>query len=138
MPSPATVIRAPTRSSFGASVSADSGMTRRVATIATTASATFSPNTARQDQNSSRRPDASSPRIALAPATPAQAPTAFSRCSRGKVLVMVDSVAGMTSAAPIPSTPRMAISQFGSVTVIAATDPAPKMPRPASSARRRP
>ena len=77
-------------------------MTRRVATMAATARATLSPNTARQDQTSSRTPEASRPRIALAPATPAQAPTARDRCSRGKVLVIVDRVAGMTSAAPTP------------------------------------
>ncbi len=76
--------------------------------------------------------------MALAPATPAQAPTARARCSSGKVLVIVDSVAGITNAAPRPSTPRNAINQPGSDTAIAASEPPPKMTRPVTSARRRP
>ena len=40
-----------------------------------------------------------------APATPAHAPTARVRCSGGKTLVIVDSVAGMTRAAPTRATP---------------------------------
>ena len=106
--------------------------------IAITASTTFSANTDRHDHASSTTPEASRPTMALAPATPAQAPTARVFCSGGKVLVMVDSVAGMTSAAPTPRTPRMAINQVGSLTVMAATEPAPKITRPASRARRRP
>ena len=39
-----------------------------------------------------------------APATPAQVPTAFARCADGNVEVIVDKVAGMTSAAPRPRT----------------------------------
>jgi hypothetical protein len=54
------------------------------------------------------------------------------------VLVIVDNVAGITSAAPSPSTPRMAISQPGPLTDIAAMEPAPNTAKPATSARRRP
>ena len=40
------------------------------------------------------------------PANPAQMPTAFARSSGGNTLVIVDSVPGMTSAAPIPVSAR--------------------------------
>jgi hypothetical protein len=51
---------------------------------------------------------------------------------------MVDSVAGMTSAAPRPRTARRTISSAAECAVIATADPAPKINRPAISARRRP
>jgi hypothetical protein len=67
-----------------------------------------------------------------------QVPTARARCSRGNVLVIVDRVAGMTSAAPMPSTPRRVMSQLASWTVSAPIDPAPKIASPATRVRRRP
>ena len=76
--------------------------------------------------------------MALPPATPAQAPTARRRCSGGKVLVIVDNVAGMTSAAPTPRRPRRTISDVGPLTVMAAAEAPPKTTRPAIRARRRP
>ena len=48
-------------------------------------------------------------------AMPAQIPIAFPRSSRGKTFVMIESVAGMMSAAPTPIAARIAISWFGAV-----------------------
>jgi len=64
--------------------------------------------------------------------------TALVRCAGGKVPVIVDRVAGMTSAAPRPRTARRPISSVALVAVMATADPAPKIASPASSARRRP
>ncbi len=52
--------------------------------------------------------------------------------------MIVDSVAGITSAAPSPSTPRNPINAPALDVNGAAADPAPKIASPASSARRRP
>src|SRR4029079_10118318 len=98
----------------------------------------FTAKTARHDHHSSTRPEVRRPRIAEAPATPAQAPTALARCAAGKVEVIVESVAGITSAAPTPRRARIAISQEASAWVIAAAEPTPKIARPASSVLRRP
>src|SRR4029079_18800783 len=115
----------------------------------------FTAKTARHDHHSSTRPEVRRPRIAEAPATPAQAPTALARCAAGKVEVIVESVAGITSAAPTPRRARIAISQEASALVIAAAEPTaeharaakrvfrpteqtPKIARPASSVLRRP
>ena len=70
--------------------------------------------------------------------TPAHTLTARVRCSPGKVPVMVDRVAGMTSAAPRPMTARRPMSSAAELAVMATADPAPKIVRPAISARRRP
>ena len=78
------------------------------------------------------------PSTAVPPATAAQTLTARVRCGPGKVPVMVDSVAGMTSAAPRPRTARRTISSAAECAVIATADPAPKIDSPAISARRRP
>ena len=106
-------MRAPPTSSWGASLSADSGTNRRVPTIAIAASTTLSAKTDCHDQTSSSSPVISRPAMALPPATPAQTPTARVRCCGGKVPVMVERVAGITSAAPRPSTPRSAMSCGG-------------------------
>ena len=59
-----------------------------------------------------QQPGASRPKTAAPPATAAQTLTARVRCSSGKVPVMVDRVAGMTSAAPRPMTARRPISSL--------------------------
>jgi hypothetical protein len=64
--------------------------------------------------------------------------TARARSVDGNVPVIVDSVAGITSAAPRPRTARSAISSVADEEVIATADPAPKITRPAISATRRP
>jgi hypothetical protein len=60
------------------------------------------------------------------------------RCSLENVPVIVDKVAGMTSAAPKPITARSPISSPAEVAVMATAEPAPKIVSPAISARRRP
>ena len=107
---PITASTAPLTSRRGACGSADSGTKRRVPARATAASTTFSPNTDGHDQTSRTSPEVSSPSTADPPATAAQTLTARVRCSLAKVPVMVDRVAGMTSAAPRPRTARRAIS----------------------------
>ena len=102
------------------------------------ARATLSPNTDRHDQNSRRTPEVSSPSTALAPATPAHIPTARVRSAEGKVLVIVDRVAGMTRAAPRPITPRRRINSLAEPAVIATPEAAPKMASPISKVARRP
>ena len=46
------------------------------------------------------------PSVPPAPAKPAQMPTALARSSGGNTLVIVDSVPGMISAAPMPINAR--------------------------------
>jgi hypothetical protein len=75
---------------------------------------------------------------ATPPATAAQTPTARVRCCPAKVPVMVDRVAGMTSAAPRPSTARRAVSSSAERAVMATAEPAPKIDRPTISASLRP
>ena len=59
------------------------------------------------------RPAIRSPSVPPMPANPAQMPTALARSSAGKMLVIVESVPGMTSAAPIPMSARSPISWVG-------------------------
>ena len=99
---PVTASTAPLRSRRGACGSAVSGTNRRVPARAAAASTTFSPNTDGHDQTSRTSPEVSSPSTADPPATAAQTLTARVRCSLAKVPVMVDRVAGITSAAPRP------------------------------------
>ena len=77
------------------------GTTRIMPTHATAASAAVRTKTEPQANCSSSAPDARMPRVPPAPAKPAQMPTALARSSGGNTLVMVDSVPGMSSAAPI-------------------------------------
>jgi hypothetical protein len=76
------------------------------------AKTTFSPNTDGHDHTCRTSSEVSSPSTADAPATAAQMLTARVRCWLAKVPVMVDRVAGMTSAAPRPGTARRPISSL--------------------------
>ena len=58
------------------------------------------------------RPPASGPIASARADTPAQMPIAVPRCRGGNVAVMIESVAGLISAAPIPCTTRAAISSL--------------------------
>ena len=60
------------------------------------------------------------------------------RFSGGKTTVMIESVAGMISAPPIPMSARVAMSASGLEASAASPDPRPKITRPENSARRRP
>jgi hypothetical protein len=68
------------------------------------------PKIDRHESPASSAPEATSLRTAAPPATAAQTLTARVRFARGNVPVIVDSVAGITSAAPRPRTARSAIS----------------------------
>ena len=116
---PATAMRAPTMSMRGASGSADSGTNLNTPIRATPPSTTLRPNTDCHSQNSSKAPDTSRPRIAAPPATAAHTLTALTRSDSGNVPVIVESVAGITRAAPMPITARRPISSFGPPAVIA-------------------
>ena len=58
-----------------------------------------------------RRPPTSGPTASASAETPAQIPIAVPRCRRGKVAVMMESVAGFSSAAPTPWRVRAAMSE---------------------------
>src|SRR6185312_11402295 len=70
-------------------------------------------------------PPSTGPIASASADTPAQVPIARPRSSAGKALVMIESVAGIISAAPEPCTARQATSQvsFGEKP-IAALEPA--------------
>ena len=114
------------------------GTTRIMPTQATAASAAVRTKTEPQANCSSSAPDARMPRVPPAPAKPAQMPTALARSSGGNTLVMVDSVPGMSSAAPIPMSARSAMSSLGEPASADSPAATPKMAVPAMSAPRRP
>ena len=72
------------------------------------------------------------------PAVPAHTPIARPRSCGGKTLVMIDSVAGMISAPPMPMNARVAISWSAEPANAEASEPRPKSTYPACSAPRRP
>jgi hypothetical protein len=135
---PAADSAVPGRSRGGASGDRDGGTTASVPAMATAASTTFSVNTELQLNHSSSRPEASRPRMPLVPATPTHVPTALPRCSGGNSAVTMESVTGMTMAAPTPIAARSAISVRASSVNTAASAAPPKIARPPSSTRRRP
>ena len=113
-------------------------MTATVPIAPSSARATLRPKKELQSKNSSNRPEPSRPITAPAPTTPTQTPTAWARSSGGKDVVMIDSVVGMTSAAPTPIAARSPISVRGSSTKIAAAAATPNTTRPASRMPLRP
>ena len=84
-----------------------------IPTNVTRASAEVTTKIEAHEKRSSRAPEMRIPRVPPAPANPAQIPTALGRSSGGNTLVIVDSVPGMISAAPIPMIARTAISWDG-------------------------
>ncbi len=72
------------------------------------------------------------------PAVPAQTPIARPRSLAGKTLVMIERVAGMMNAPPIPMNARVAISWSEVVASAERSEPSPKTTRPTWSAPRRP
>ena len=67
-----------------------------------------------------------------------QIPIAVARSPRGKTAVRIESVAGITSAAPSPCSPRNTISVSTFVESAAPTAAAPKIAIPIASQRLRP
>jgi hypothetical protein len=72
------------------------------------------------------------------PATAAQTAIAFGRSSGGKMFEITERVVGMIPAAPRPIRAREAISSAEPLERAARIEPAPKIERPTTSARRRP
>src|ERR1700684_3902671 len=99
---------------------------------------TLTAKAARQENQWSRTPQQSTPKIAPPPAPAAQTPTAFVRSAGGYVPVIVDNVAGITKAAPSPMRPRRRMRSLAEDTAMAAADAAPKTIRPPIRALRRP
>ena len=85
-----------------------------------------------------RNPPSTGPIASAIALTPAQVPIAIPRCSGGKAWVMIDSVAGIMNAAPIPWMARNVTStpSFGA-TPIARLD-SPNTTTPNRNIRRRP
>ncbi len=80
----------------------------------------------------------SGPSATPSPAVPAQTPIALPRSVVGNTFVMIESVAGMISAPPMPMNARVAISWSAVFTSADASEPMPKIRKPAWSAPRRP
>ena len=78
------------------------------------------------------------PRSRSPPPRPPRSPTALVRSAGGYVPVIVDSVAGITNAAPRPMRPRRKMRSLAEVTAIAAADALPKTMSPPMRALRRP
>ena len=72
------------------------------------------------------------------PAVPAHTPIARPRSFAGKTLVMIERVAGMMNAPPMPMNARVAMSWSDVVASAENNEPRPKMISPTWSAPRRP
>ena len=81
----------------------------------------------------------SGPSTPARPAVPAQMPIALPRSSGGNTLVMIDSVAGMMNAPPMPMNARVDDQLVGRLDANAeASEPRPNTTSPTCSAPRRP
>ena len=119
----------------GSRLSGTSLMPRSSATIAT---GTLIRKTELHEKTSRSNPPARGPRPMPMAAVPAHTPMARPRSSRGKTLVMIDSVAGMISAAPRPMRTRSTMSWFTLPAKMTAALAPPKRMRPPCRARLRP
>src|SRR5262245_5911335 len=107
--------------------------------IATITTGTFTRKIAPHQKCSSRKPPATGPAATATPAMPAHMPIASARSRASvKVLVRIDSVAGMISAAPMPITARAPMSASTLPANAAAADAVPNTTRPTASAPFRP
>ena len=109
-PRPTIDSPAPTGSRRSAFGSFDVGTSTRPPISAAATRGMLTRNTDPHQKCSSRKPLATGPMAAPAPARPAHRAMALARSWGGKTLVRIDSVAGMIRAAPIPMTARRAMS----------------------------
>ena len=72
----------------------------------------------------------SGPSATPTPAVAAQTPMALPRSRAGNTLVMIDSVAGMMNAPPMPMNARLAISGTGEPAIAEASEPSPNTTKP--------
>ena len=118
--------------------SRDSRTANSAITTAPTATGTLRKKIDCQLTLSTRKPPTTGPIASAIAETPAQVPIALPRSSGGKALVMIDSVAGIISAEPVPCTARQATSQvsLGEKPIAALAEA--KMTTPARKILRRP
>jgi hypothetical protein len=131
--------RAPTRSSPRGDGSLDSGTNSRPPTRARRTMGMFTMKTEPHQKCWRSQPPLSGPRAMPMAEKPAHTAMARARSAGTvKTLLMMDRVAGMISAPPMPIRARVAIRLFGEWTRADATEPAPKINRPMLRPRRRP
>src|SRR3954454_11006032 len=118
--------RAPIGSSLASSGSRDFGMTNFPAISATTMMGTFTRNTEPYQKWPRSKPLATGPKAPAAPVMLAQIAIAFGRSWGGKMLMMIDKVDGMMSAAAAPITARLAMSSAIDVDAVARSAPTRK------------
>ncbi len=98
----------------------------------------FTRNTDPHQKCSSRRPDAIGPSAAPEPEMPAHRAIALARSRVGKTFVRIDSVDGMTNAAPMPMIARAPMSIPGVSDRAPRVEPRANTRRPACRAPLRP
>ena len=117
----------------------DSASSRGASATASSPTGTFTRNTARQLVNCTSTPPSTCPATKPSDAVAPYIPSArVRRGPSGKPVVIRDSAAGATSAAPAPCTKREATSSTGSWARPPARDAAEKATSPAMNMRRRP
>ena len=129
---------APTGSSGVSCESFDLGINTCPAISATAMIGTLMRNTDPHQKCSSRSPEVTGPMAAPAPEMPAHMAIAFARSPVGNTLVRIDSVDGMTNAAPTPMIARDRVSTLVLSANAPSTEPARKIASPACSAPLRP
>ncbi len=126
------------RSSGCAAGSREFGTHNTAATIAITASGTFTRKIDPHQKRASSNPPAIGPAADATPATPDQIAIARPRSCWSNTLPMIDSVAGIAHAPPMPITPRVIDNMTGEVANAAAPDATPKTASPMSRSPLRP
>ena len=117
----------------------DSGTRRKAAAITATPIGTLTKKIHSQERYWVRMPPSSSPTAAPPAAIAPQTASAFVRCSPSrKVVVMMDSAAGETNAAPKPWRARAPINIVSEVASPLSRDANAKIAVPATNSRRRP
>ena len=91
-----------------------------------------------QETFSTRKPPTTGPMASARALTPAQVPIALPRSCAGKALVMIDRVAGIMKAAPMPCAARPATSQASLCESPMKALDRPKTTTPKRNMRRRP
>src|SRR5688572_7243130 len=129
---------APTGSSGVFSSSIDSGANFQMTNQVSATSGRLTSTAAPHQNDSSNAPETTGPSAAPAPAKPAQIAIARGRSAGGKIVVMIDNVAGMTNAAPTPITARPAMTCVAPDARPANNAPRPDTTRPLRSAFLRP
>ncbi len=138
-PRPAVSAKTPAKSTVRSAVSSrDSWVAQRVTPTATTAIGTLSRKIDCHDTCSTRKPPTTGPIASAIALTPAQVPIALPRSFGGNAFVMIDSVAGIISAAPTPCAARPTTSHVAVCEKAMKRLDAPKIATPIRNQRRRP